>query len=382
MRILHIVTYISPDGAFGGPARVALNQAKALNNRGHEVVVAAAAGGFKGALPDIFDGVPVKLHRGYKILPRGGFAGLTSPGMLRWLRTAIAEFDVIHIHLARDLVTLPAGILAKIFGKPFVVQPHGMIANSKNILSKPLDVLMTVSVLKSAARVLYLTNHEKGNLQKLVGSNAGLELASNGVDIQLQKGVEQEQGPVTTPEVVYLARLHPVKRPIFMVNAAQALRAKWPSARFSLVGPDEGEGRKIQKAINDFSLEERVVWEGPVAPEESTERLARASIFALPSESESFGMSVAEAMALGIPVVVTDGCGLASIIREEHAGIVCNQTQRSFTEALERLLREPDLRIQMGSNGRRAIGKHYSMGEVSAQLAGIYESAIKKVGQV
>lgn len=379
MKILHIVTYVSPDGAFGGPARVAINQAEALGKQGHEVIVTAAAGGFGRSLPNTFDNVPVKLHRGHKIIPHGGFAGLISPGMMVWLIKAMANADVVHIHLARDLVTLPAAFLAKILKKPMVVQPHGMIVDSEKALAKPLDAMMTVPVLRSAGRVLYLTENEKEHLRNLMGNIPSLEIMPNGVNVPSERAVEQEHGPAEKPEVTYLARLHPVKRPIFIVNAARALHSKWPLVRFALIGPDEGEGPKIQKAIKKYSLEDQVTWEGPVAPNKSKKRLIESSIFALPSERESFGMSVAEAMALGVPVVVTDGCGLAPIIRKENAGIVCNKSQESFNKALERLLEQPELRIQMGANGRRAVKQFYSMSKVSGQLEEMYEIAIRRV---
>lgn len=78
MRILSVVTLVSPDGAFGGPVRVALNQATALRELGHDVTLAAGGRGFDEP-PTELDGVPVRLFPARTVVPGIGFAGLSSP---------------------------------------------------------------------------------------------------------------------------------------------------------------------------------------------------------------------------------------------------------------------------------------------------------------
>src|ERR1700712_3015842 len=106
LRILHAVTLLSPDSAYGGPVRVALNQASALRGRGHSVTLAAAERGFDVA-PRSADGTPLVLRRARRLVPHSGFAGLSAPSLMTWLLRSRSEFDVAHVHLARDLVLLP-----------------------------------------------------------------------------------------------------------------------------------------------------------------------------------------------------------------------------------------------------------------------------------
>lgn len=375
MRILQVVTYISPDGAYGGPARVAINQAKALTKLGHEVVLAGSAGGFEGKLPATYDDFPIRLFPSRRIVPRIGFAGVASPGLMNWLPKALRSVDVLHVHMSRDLVSLPAAALAVRAQKPLVVQTHGMIDPTRKLLAKPLDVLLTVPVLRGASTALYLNSQERRDLESVAGSDLTTERLPNGVHIPRIPAMEQTDGSDDSPEVVCLARVHSIKRPLTFVRAGLSLRRTWPKARFTLLGPDEGEGTDVRLALNAEGPQNAVTWQGPVVPDRTTDRLRRASIFALPSESEVFSMSTLEAMALGLPVVITETSGLAGLVRERRAGIVCGLSQESFNDALKRLLGDARLRREMGANGRRAVEDLYSVDNIGRKLEAIYTKA-------
>jgi glycogen synthase len=85
MRVLQVVSLLSPDGAFGGPARVALNQSAELIRQGHHVTLAAGTHGYKFS-PVESDGVPLTLFETRNVLPFMGFSGMAAPGMIRWVR--------------------------------------------------------------------------------------------------------------------------------------------------------------------------------------------------------------------------------------------------------------------------------------------------------
>ncbi|MEX5306090.1 glycosyltransferase [Kocuria sp. CPCC 205258] len=376
MKILQIVTYISPDGAYGGPVRVAINQAKALTELGHEVVVAAGAGGFAGPLPHEFDGYPVQLFPARRVTSKAGFAGVFSPALLCWLLNALRYADVVHVHMGRDLVTLPAALIARLTGKPLVVQTHGMIRQSKRRLAKPLDALVTCPILRRAAIVLHLTELEKSKLTDIAGKNLNFYSLRNGVNATDMRAEEQVFGESKNPEVLFLARLHRRKRPMQMVSAAAKLIAKYPHMRFKLVGPDEGEAASVERAIKEYGLEHAVAWEGPIDPLGTGQRMSKASIFALPSTNEPYPMAILEAMAYGLPVVLTDSCGLAPIVEEFNCGVVCDSTSESFEAALDTLMRDSQKRITMGRNSVRVVQDLNSMQAVGEELSGIYRNAL------
>lgn len=371
MKIIHVVTLISPDAAYGGPVRVALNLARELIEAGHDVTVVAGSRGFRGIQPTEFDGIPVLLFP-VRQMPRSGFAGLHSPGMRRWLRSAVLTADVVHVHLARDLITLPAAKIAQRAGIPVVAQTHGMIVRSSRWLARPLDAILTKPILKAASAVLYLDSHEKGNLDEL--EFAGMRLK------HLQNGVPEAQTILQKRkvEVLFLARLHPRKRPMAFVSMAKSLVGQFPSVSFALVGPDEGEGRKVSASIGPQEAgSANINWEGSLRPELTAARMNRSSIYVLPSINEPFPMSVLEAMALGLPVIVTDSCGLASAVTAGQCGIVVNDSIEELTAAVATLLSDEDLRKRMGNNARSYASANFGMKKILATLSSIYSDAIR-----
>lgn len=369
MRILSVVTLVTPDGAYGGPVRVAVNQAAALAEKGHHVALVAATRGFDHP-PTEVDGVPLRLFTARTLLPGTGFAGLTSPGLLGWLRSAVRDVDVVHVHAARDLVTLPAAALARRAGVPYFLQTHGMIDPSTNPLAGPLDAALTRPLLKAAAGVFHLTELERTQLQEVAGTLRFRSLA-NGVPLAETTAAPQP------PEVLYLARLAPRKRPQLFVTAAHSLHARFPTTRWSLVGPDEGEGDAVGAGIAAAAAEGVAIdWTGGLAPQRTLDRLRQASISVLPSINEPYPMSVLEAMSVGRPVVITDTCGLAEFVRSHDAGIVVNDSIEELTAAIGALLADPDAAAAKGARGRQAVRTELSMDAIAEELVRCYSAAI------
>lgn len=372
MRIVHVVTLVTPDGAYGGPVRVALNQARALIEAGHDVVVAAAHRGFGDDVPDSLDGVPVRLFPAKTLVPGIGFAGLSSPSLQSWLSEEMPRIDVLHVHLARDFVTLLAARTAIKSSTPLVVQPHGMLDISKNVLAIPLDAAFAKPVLRRASCVFFLTDQEESDLRELAGPKLALKRLHNGVGRALPSARSSAKAEV---DVLFVARLHSRKRPAMFVEMARNLCAKFPQASFSLVGPDEGEGRAVERAIQSAGYSGRIRWEGPLSMQETPRRTRESDIFVLPSVNEPFPMAVLEAMAAGLPVVVTDTCGIAPVIRENNAGIVVNDSLEELVDAVERLLADGDLRTSTGARARATADELFGMASVEAILSGEYRRA-------
>lgn len=368
MRILQIVTLLTPDGAYGGPTRVATNQSSALRERGHAVHVAAAYRGFASA-PQVLGGAPVAAFRAVRVIPRAGFAGLASPGLHKWLRKNLSSYDVVHVHLARDLVTLPAAHLALRRRVPLVAQTHGMIDPSSHPLARPLDYVCTQEILRRAAVVLHLTAREAADLKMVAGDSLNLAELGNGVPLPNEASSPNGGG------VLFLARLQDRKRPLAFVEMAKRLAPHHADRIFRLVGPDEGQGAAVNRAISDSSLAPRITWTGPCAPDQVSREFRDSAVYVLPSYNEPYPMSVLEAMALGRPVVITESCGLADQVRAFNAGLVVDHSIESLTEAVDFLLTNDDAREQFGHNARRAAEVAFSMTSVSERLEAIYTEA-------
>ncbi|MER6515971.1 glycosyltransferase [Streptomyces sp. NPDC060334] len=370
MRVLHAVTLHSPSHAFGGPVRVALNLAKGLRARGHEARLLALGEGFPDPWPTSVEGVPAKLFPARRLLPLG-FSGMTSPALLASAGRLVRDADVVHVHLARDLVTLPVALAALRARKPLVLQTHGMVDPSGKLLAKVLDAVAVRRLLRGADAVLYLTPHEREGLDAVVGPPA---LASavrlvNGTPAQ-----EERPAPSGAPRVLYSARLQARKRPVDFVDAAPAVLAVHPDAEFVVAGPDEGERDSVLARIAALGLGDRFTVPGALSSAEVLTELRRAHVYVLPSVEEPFPMSVLEALSVGVPTVVTHSNGLARDIAAAGAGRAVEPGPAGVAEAILALL-DPAANAAASVAARELATESFSMDAVLDTLLPVYEAA-------
>lgn len=367
MRVLGVVTLVSPHGEYGGPLRVAVNQLRELASRRHDVLLAGTHRGYDGTPPTEIDGVPVRLFPARTFMPGVGFAGLTSVSLMRWLRASVDDFDIVHVHAARDMVTLPAARTAQRAGVRTVLQTHGMIDESRNPLAIPLDAAVTRPALRGADAVTYLTEPERRSLEVVARGGVSLSPLSNGVPV-----APLDQRAREVVEVLYLARLTPRKNAMMFAQVAADLALQFPDVRFRLVGPDEGSGADVARVIASADLGDRLCWEGPLPPGKTLSRMRHAAIYVLPSVHEPYPMSVLEAMSVGLPVVVTTSCGLAGFVSAHDAGAVIEPSAADLRAAIAALLSDPDAAQRAGARGREAVIEKKSMAAIADRLETLY----------
>jgi glycosyltransferase involved in cell wall biosynthesis len=365
MKILHVVALMTPDNAYGGPVTVALNQCAELQRRGHEVVIAAASTGY-GEPPEEVGGVPVRLFRAHQVIPRAGFAGLASPGLVRFVHKNARSFDVVHVHLARDFVTLPAASAALRSDTRVVVQTHGMIDPSDRLLARPLDALLTRRILRRANTVFHLTDDEAGWLKAVAGNSLRLQSLPNGVTVPDEAPPFPER-----PQVLFCGRLHARKRPLVFVEAAATLLREGIDADFTLVGADEGEGPGVKQRIEEFG-DDRLRWIGAVGPDQVAELITESWFVALPAVDEPFPMAIVESLALGRAAVVTDSCGLRVLVGSK-AGAVVDDSTDAFSIAVRELLAGDH--DTAGGNAHEVARANLSIESVALTLENTYRAS-------
>jgi glycosyltransferase involved in cell wall biosynthesis len=363
MRILQVVALLGPDGAYGGPARVALNQSAELIRRGHDVTVAAGTQGYPVSTREL-NGVPVRLFSARTLLPGTGFPGMGAPGLARWFRSSGASFDAVHIHFGRDLVVLPVAAAARRRRIPYVLQTHGMVVPSHHPLAGPLDTVWTRKLLRDAQAVLYLTEQEREQLREVGRTQLRLVPVGNGVPDYPTAGHRPRP-----PEVLFVARMHARKRPLVFVDMAKTLLSEGLDARFTLVGPDEGEGAALRAALDS---DPRISWEGALTPAAIPQRMAAASVYVLPSVREPYPMTVLEAMSVGLPVVVSADCGLAPLVQRARCGIVTNGEMPAFVAAVKSILADRLLAQAMGERARDTARSDFGMRAIGDRLIHVY----------
>jgi glycosyltransferase involved in cell wall biosynthesis len=366
-----VVTLVSDAGAYGGPVSVATSQLGELVRRGHEAGLLALWRG-TGAPPRTWDGVPLRARPAHALVPGTGFLGLMHPALLRDLWRAAGRADLLHVHAGRDLVSLTALAVAALRRTPFVAQTHGMVQPRHSLIAGLFDRLY-VPLLRRARCCLALDDSERTGLRSVFGGRAPrIELIGNGVDEPRDDETPASGG---TPDVLFLARLHPVKRPVAFVEAAAEVHARLPGARFTLCGADEGELPAVRQAIERHRLTDVVRYGGALTHGEALRRLTDATVYVLPSSSEVFPMSLLEALAAGTPTVSTEGCGIASELAALGASVVTDGSPRALADAVVALLCDETRRKELAQAGRQAVRERYGISAVADRLEEIYRDA-------
>ncbi|WP_049578316.1 glycosyltransferase [Streptomyces sp. SBT349] len=368
MRILHVVTLHTPTHAFGGPTRVALSLCRGLRERGEEATLIALGDGFPGPLPRQVEEVPARLFRARHVLPRFEVSGITSPSLLARAWRLARSADVVHVHLMRDLITLPFALAALAAGTPLVLQTHGMVDPTEKRVARLVDALGVRRVLRRADAVLYLTDRERRETAAVVAPApiAPQHRLVNGVAAQPER--RTAQGP---PVILYLARIQEGKRPGDFVAAMPAVLARHPDARFVLAGPDTGALAETLARAEALGVRGALHHIGPVDGREAVMALLRsAHVFVLPSVQDAFSVSVLEAMSVGTPVVVTGTTGLAPDVARAGAGRVIPDGSAVADAVLDLL--DPAANEKSSSAAFELVRADFTLGGVLDTLQRVY----------
>jgi glycosyltransferase involved in cell wall biosynthesis len=308
-----------------------------LRGAGVEVDV-VAPGAYKDFGLAYGDGVPANARRRPWAVP--GLLG----SLVRATRRAAAHADVVHAHW------LPAGLAAAASGKPFVVTLHGTDVE----LAKRLPSLAR-PVLRRAAGVIAVSS-------ALARDAAGLGarriyIIPNGVELPADPGLEREP-----PSVLFVGRLSPEKGVEELLAAAEGM---------PVVYTGDGPLRaRVPGALGFVTAEELgVLYRG-------------AAVVACPSRREGFGMACAEAMAHGKPVVASRIGGLLDLVTHERTGLLVAPGDVSgLRAALERLLRDRELRHRLGAAGRAHVAEYCSWERVTRATMAVYREALQRPGR-
>lgn len=181
------------------------------------------------------------------------------------------------------------------------------------------------------------------------------------------------------PVVLFLGRLHFKKGLDLLIPAFETLQRRVPDAQLVIAGPKNDDyGLKVRGWVRERGLQRAVHFVGSLHGDDVVQAYVDADVFALPSYTENFGMTVAEAMAYALPVVISDQVNVHAEVAGAGAGLVTRCDVDEVAGALKALLRGAGRRHAMGEAGRRLVQERYTWPVIVGALTKEYEAVIDR----
>ena len=369
MRLVHVVTTLDPSG--GGPPHVAIRLAAAQAALGHDVhLVSYAFRAQEASVTAQMAGVPgrerVHLHPLVDPAPWERLSGGRARKLLGDLMPGV---DFVHIHgLWGSLLATAAGV-ARAAGVPYCFRPAGMLdpwSLRQKRWKKTLALATRYRALLNGAAFLHTLNEDEQTLIQPLRLRSPAIVIPNGIFLaEVQplpargtfRGMHPELGDA--PLVLFLSRLHPKKGLDVLAEAFARLASRHPAARLVVAGPDDGARAEFQARVTAAGLASRVHLVGPLYGPQKLAALVDATCFCLPSRQEGLSVAILEAMASGLPVVISAACHFPEVAQAK-AGVVLPLDAGAFAEALERIIRAPAHAAELGAAGRALVRDRYT----------------------
>jgi len=375
MHIVHIVQSLDP--AWGGMARVLPMLAGELVAAGDACTIATLHGGRFGR-PPALEGVDVLAFAPKRRSPFG-----SSGEFNRRLPELLGACDVVHLHGLWTGQNRAAGRAARRAGKPYIMTPHSMMmpwAWQRSAWKKrPAGWLFEHRNLRNAACLHALADGEAEHIRTL-GFNDRIEVIPNGLHTRDYESLPSADGLVARfPELaeprwlLFLGRIHPQKGVVEMLRACFDVLAADEGWHLVIAGPDEiGMQPTLEAAIARKKLDHRVTFTGLLNREDVLAALGRATMLLQPSQSEGLSMSILEALAAGLPVLISTECNLPEV-RTADAGRIVTPTRGGIATALRELVRLPDEELKaMGERGRALACERFDWSAVIPRYREMY----------
>ncbi len=316
-----------------------------------------------------------------------------SPRLIPWLIANRDRFDGVLVHGLWEFTGL-AALLAIHGHRPYMVFTHGMLDPYfkrrypfKHIKKWFYWASVQYWVLRAADRVLFTTKIERDLATKSFWLwHWDPMVVSYGADPQLPelekllpafylRCPELRSNKDGQRFLLFLGRIDPKKGCDLLLEAFAAVAGRHPNLHLVMAGPDKSHWReKLQATADQAGIGDRVHWPGMLLDDAKWGAFAACEAFILPSHQENFGIAVAEALACGRPVLISDQVNIAPEIADDGAGLVEPDTLEGTIRLLERWLAlDEEQREAMQEQALLTFAKRYDMRRNSALILRTFE---------
>ncbi|MEN3368672.1 MAG: hypothetical protein V7609_815 [Verrucomicrobiota bacterium] len=310
--------------------------------------------------------------------------------LARWLTRHVADYDLVHIHALFSFSSFVAARAARRAHIPYIVRPLGVLnewgmKNRRRLLKRWSLKMVELPIMRGAAAIHYTAEAEQREAVK-----AHPEIVSfSSIIIPIPIGDAQRgdaalfhrRFPTAAGRriILFLSRLDPKKGVELLLSAFAEIRGKLPDALLVIAGSgEEGCTKNLQQKAHELGCDKDILWPGAVTGEEKAALFAAAALFVLPSFSENFGIAAAEALAAGIPSILSDQVAIAQDANAANAALIVPCETAAIAGAMRKLLGHEALRDDFGARGRGFIKERFSQEAIGGRLAELYRNVVKE----
>ncbi|BAU05221.1 glycosyltransferase [Fischerella sp. NIES-3754] len=389
MRVLHVIPSIIK--VRGGTSQVVIDMVKALRQNNVDAEIATTNDNGDSLLD-----VPLNRRIEYEQVPVWFFSRYSSNlkdireysfswQLTVWLWKNISQYDLLHVHTIFCYASTIAMAIARQKNIPYIVIPHGLLCEwslqQKTQRKQIYLKLIEQANLENSHAIHFTSLKEQQEFEKL-----GLNVPSFVLPLgtSLPKLISHAHShlreylkvPVNEPVILFMSRLHPKKGLDYLIPAL----AKLIHHRFTFViagsGSKEYEA-EIKSLIITSGIRDRTYFAGFLEGEIKNLFMQGSDLFVLTSHSENFAVVILEALAVGIPVVVTPGVALADIVEQHQLGYVTPLDVDAIASTLEKYLCNPQQAQDMGNSGRQLVSDQYTWKQITLKMQQVYADLAK-----
>ncbi|MCL4404053.1 glycosyltransferase [Patescibacteria group bacterium] len=386
MKILHLIPSYVPARLASGPINAVHNLNTALVKRGVSVTVYTTDldGPTRLKVPlnqeRLIDGVRVVYF------PITFRFWQYSRNLHHRLAATAADFDAIHITSVFLSISTLGAYYAKKFGRPYLISPHGSLMKyplSQSSLKKRLYLALIECRNLKGAVIHLLAKKERQDFLDLRLPCRGTVVVPNGLNMFVLNALDQTTAfrkrfkiPDNKKIILFIGRLNKIKGLDTLIPAFAEVVEKEPDAFLLIAGSDDGYKKQVESLIAHYRLQQNVSFVGFLLGGDKKAAMEASTVFVQPSYTESVSMALIEAMAAGLPVVVTDSVGISSDIEIAAAGLVVPKESHLLAQALIDILTGKQNGREMGQNGRQLVSEQFTLEATGQAMEAAYRRII------
>jgi glycosyltransferase involved in cell wall biosynthesis len=326
-----------------------------------------------------------------------------TPGFSSSLRDVLKNTDIVHLQEYRTLQNVSAWKECKKMKVPYVISAHGAILRIMGREGRKglFDRVFGHNILRDAKKLIAVSELEKRQYQEFGIEEEKIEIVPNGINLSQfdslpEKGSFRKKYNLDDHSVIlFLGRIHRIKGIDILIDAFAELKKEKTEAKLIIAGPDDGFKRDCGMRIAECGMrqvdlsnkvkgekekvrESDVIFTGLVSGEEKLSLLVDADVTVLPSRFEIFSRVIFESLVCGTPVVVSEVCGVASMIHEAGAGyIIKAEDRKDLKERIQEVLDNSEKAKFSVERGRMLIKERLNLNIITQRVLQIYRSCLK-----